>query len=63
MFLNPKDIVKIQDVLEKFTDVETFELTQENKSGIGSITMMSFEYLVNSTQVQVSIEISGVEDW
>jgi hypothetical protein len=67
-----KDIMKIQDILEKFPDVEVFELEQDSSSGIGSVTTMSFvgnvttmsfDHEINALRIKVSIEISGVEDW
>ncbi|MEY4331580.1 MAG: hypothetical protein RLZZ196_318 [Bacteroidota bacterium] len=63
MFLNTKDILKINEILDKFPNVNTFELEQSNHSGIGSITTMSFDHEINTIKTRVSIEISGVEDW
>jgi hypothetical protein len=63
MLLHRKDIQKLADVLEKFKDVEVFELTQDSGSGIGSITTMTFAQNVNGLRGSFEIEISGVEDW
>lgn len=63
MYLHRKDIDKILDVLKKFPDVETFEIEQSNHSGIGSITTMTFSQIVNETECELTVEISGVEDW
>jgi hypothetical protein len=63
MYLHRKDIDKILDVLKKFPDVETFEIEQSNHSGIGSITTMTFSQTVNETECELTVEISGVEDW
>jgi len=63
MWLNRKDIKKIQEVLDKFPDVETFELDQNSESGIGSILTMTFPQEINGLRASVDIEISGVEDW
>ena len=63
MFLMSKDIMKIQGILEKFPDVEVFELEQDSSSVIGSVTTMSFDHEINAMRTKVSIEISGVEDW
>jgi hypothetical protein len=63
MILHRKDIEKINGILEKFPDVETFELEQSGHSGIGSITTMTFSYEVNGMRGSFDIEISGVEDW
>ena len=63
MFLNRKDVEKIQEILEKFSDVETFEIEQTGNNGIGTITTMIFDYEVNGMRGNFKIEISGVEDW
>lgn len=63
MILHRKDIEKIASVLEKFPDVEVFELTQDSSSGIGSIITMTFAQEVNGLRGSFDIEISGVEDW
>lgn len=63
MFLYKKDIEKIQSVLEKFLNVETFELDQEGENGIGTFTTMTFDQEVNGVKGSFKIEISGVEDW
>lgn len=63
MFLHRKDIERIQSILEKFPDVETFEIECENSSGIGSYVTMTFGYQVNGLRGSFNVEISGVEDW
>ena len=63
MFLNKRDLEKMQKVLEKFPEVDTFEVKQESGSGIGSVTTMTFTYEVNGYFGNFEVEISGVEDW
>ena len=63
MYFHRKDIDKILDVLKKFPTVETFEIDQTNHNGIGSITTMTFSQTVNETECELTVEISGVEDW
>lgn len=63
MFLHRKDIEKIQDVLEKFPDVESFEIECDNSSGIGSCVTMTFNHQVNGLNGSFNVEISGIEDW
>jgi hypothetical protein len=63
MILTKHDIEKIKQILDKFPDVEMFELDQENGSGIGSIVYMTFAHEINGLQVSVNVEVSGVEDW
>lgn len=63
MYLNRKDLEKIQDVLAKFPEVTNFELLQENSSGIGSITTIRFVKEVNGYFGTFDIEIAGEEEW
>ena len=63
MFIHRKDIEKIKEVLDKFPNLEVFELEQTGHSGIGSITTMTFAHEVNGTKGNFEVEISGVEDW
>lgn len=63
MYLNRKDLEKIQEVLNKFQEVDHFELIQESGSGIGTVTEMLFNMEVNGYNGQFRIEIQGVEDW
>jgi hypothetical protein len=63
MYLNRKDIEKINSVLDQFPDLDRFELTEENSSGIGSIVSMTFSREVNGIIGAFTVEIAGVEQW
>ena len=63
MFLHRKDIEKIKEILDKFQDVNVFELEQSGHSGIGSVTTMTFAQNINGLSGSFDVEISGVEDW
>ena len=63
MILHKKDIEKIKEVLEKFPEVETFEINSDHSSGIGAYVTMTIEHEVNGMRGSFNIEISGVEDW
>jgi hypothetical protein len=63
MYLNRENIKKIADTLEKFKDVEVFELEQDSISGIGSVTTMYFAHKVNDVSGRFAVEISGEENW
>jgi hypothetical protein len=63
MYLNRKDIQKLNEVLEQFPDLDRFELNEENCSGIGSIVTMTFSREVNGIIGAFTIEIAGVEQW
>lgn len=63
MILHRKDIEKIKEVLDKFPNVEFFEIEQEGNSGIGTCTHITFTQEVNGLTGSFNIEIAGVEDW
>lgn len=63
MILHRKDIEKIQEVLNKFPDIETFEIESDHSSGIGAYVSMTFAQEVNGMRGSFEVEISGVEDW
>jgi hypothetical protein len=63
MYLHIKDVERIQEVLNKFPDITTFRLEQDNSSGIGSVTTMMFGNEVNGISGEFKVEISGVENW
>jgi len=63
MFLHRNDIMQIQEILEKFPNVETFRLEQDRESGIGNITTMTFDQEINGHYGSFKIEISGIEKW
>jgi hypothetical protein len=63
MYLNRKDIEKINSVLDQFPDLDRFELNEENCSGIGSIVTMTFSREVNDITGAFTVEIAGVEQW
>lgn len=63
MFLHRKDVEKISKVLEQFPDLDTFEITQDSSSGIGSCTFMTFSREISGLKGSFEVEISGVEDW
>lgn len=63
MFLHRKDIEKIQSILDKFPDVDTFEIDSDTSSGIGAYVTMTFSQEVNGMRGSFNVEISGVEDW
>lgn len=63
MYISKKELLTITNILEKFPDVETFKLTQESSSGIGSILSISFDHTFNGEVGKFTIEVSGVENW
>jgi hypothetical protein len=63
LYLSRNDIDKINAMLKKFSDIDSFMLTQESGSGIGNVLSISFDYSINDTQGKFTTEISGIEDW
>ena len=63
MYLNRKDVEKINSVLDQFPGLDRFELNEENSSGIGSIVTMTFSQEVNGIIGAFTIEVAGVEQW
>ena len=63
MILHRKDIDKVKEILDKFPDVEVFEIEQDSSSGIGSIVSITFSQEVYGIRGSFEIEISGVGNW
>lgn len=63
MYLHRNDLQKMLSTLEKFPDVETFEIKQDNSSGIGSHTTMIYEIYANGVSGSFEVVISSVENW
>ena len=63
MYLCREEVVKILEVMDKFPDSVSFELLQDNSSGIGSVTELIVCTRVNGLDGEFKTEISGVENW
>jgi hypothetical protein len=63
MYLHKDDLKKMLEVLESFPNIEVLKVDQDTSSGIGAVTTVSFDTVVNDWNSQVTIEISGVENW
>lgn len=63
MYLCREEVVKILEVMDKFPDSVSFELLQDNSSGIGSVTELIVRTRVNGLDGEFKTEISGVENW
>lgn len=62
MQISIDELTKIQKTLDKFPEVKTFKIT--NIPGpIGNIMSITFEYYVNETICNLTVEITGVENW
>jgi hypothetical protein len=49
--------------MDKFPEATSFELLQDNSSGIGSVTTLTVHTTVNGLSGEFKTEISGVENW
>ena len=63
MYLSREEAQKILDTMDKFPEAKSFELLQDNISGIGSVTSLIVHTTVNGLDGEFKTEISGVENW
>jgi hypothetical protein len=63
MYISKEEVVKILETMDKFPDATSFELLQDNSSGIGSVTSLIVHTKVNGLDGEFKTEISGVENW
>lgn len=63
LILNRSDVEKMLETLNKFPDLDVFELEQHSHSGLGSVTEMTFATKVNGVAGSFSVEVSGVDKW
>lgn len=63
MFLHRDDIVKLNYLIQKFPDVQMFELNSDNSSGIGQHLTLKIETTMNDLEGTFEIVISSVENW
>ena len=63
MYINQEEVKKILTVMEEFPDARTYELKADNSSGIGSTLTLTMDMDINGRNVEVKVDISGVEKW
>lgn len=63
MYLHRDDITKIQEILDKFPEVETFEIKNDTSSGIGAHTTIVIQTKINDVPGEFETVISSVENW
>lgn len=63
MHITKKEVEKILTVMEEFPDAKNYRLQADNSSGIGSILTLTINTDLNGRNVDVVVEISGVENW
>jgi hypothetical protein len=63
MYLCRDEVVKILATMDKFPETDSFELIQDQHSGIGSVTSLIVHTKINGLDGEFKVEISGVENW
>ena len=63
MWLHREDIAEITKILSAFPDAKTFEIRQDNSSGIGSVTTLILDIDVQGYLGKFEVEVAGVEQW
>ena len=63
MYILKQEVEKILEVMNEYPDARGFRLEESGHSGIGSIMTLVVETKINARDVEVSIEIAGVESW
>lgn len=63
MYLSPRELEVINQVVRENNIAESFRLTYDNSSGIGSTIDLIFETKLNGRDVSVVVPISTEEDW
>ena len=63
MYLHRKDIKLISEIMAEFPEVETFRLVSEEGGGIGTTLKLTITTKVFNRPVDMTFEISGVENW
>lgn len=63
VWISKKDIADIYRVLEKFPDVDRFQLHEHGHSGIGSCLDMVFDTEVNGVKCKMVVPIVDESSW
>lgn len=63
VWLSKEDIDIVQQVLEKFPDVDRFRLHEHSQSGIGSCVDMVFDTVINDVKCQMTVPIVNETKW
>jgi hypothetical protein len=63
MFIHRKDITLIGEIMDELPHARSFRLEKEEGGGIGTTLKLIAATDFNGKPVEVTFEISGVEDW
>lgn len=63
IILNKEDIRIIMNILEKFENIDSFEIEQSYESGIGIGTSLILRQIVNGYKAKIEIDITDYDKW
>ena len=63
IYLHRKDITLIGEIMDEFPDAQSFRLDSEEGGGIGTTLKLTITTKVFNRPVDMTFEISGVENW
>lgn len=63
IWLTKRDLEDIRRVLEKFPDIERFELHEHGQTGIGSLLDMEFTTEINDVKCKLVVPIADESTW
>jgi hypothetical protein len=61
--LHREDLAKMQQILDKFPEVGSFQLKVVNESGIGTTGTMTFHHTANDVTGEFTIDVWNEESW
>lgn len=62
VYLNDTEVKMIAEVVNQY-DVRSLQLIQDSSSGIGSITTIEFDYVLDDREVVVRVPITTEVAW
>jgi hypothetical protein len=63
MYITREEVEKILAVMDEFPDAKSFKLISDSQCSIGNILTLKVGTTIKDRNAEVSIEISGVENW
>lgn len=63
MYISREDIKLISDIMNDLPSAKSFRLEEDTSSGIGQILKLIVTTQMMNREVEVTFEISGVENW
>lgn len=63
IYLTRRELEDMLQILDKFPDVDRFELESDSSSGIGSIVNIKFDATYNGVKGQLLVNITDVDRW